>query len=112
MSEEASMWGQQTGETAAMNGNTPQRPPRIRIDVTLETLYQEIRNSVLRQAWQLAGTQLRAAVALGIRPETVSRNLRRAERDRAIGSSGHQRRKRVARFPAMRRVGGPGRVHG
>jgi hypothetical protein len=95
MSETFTTRGQQAGENAAMSENTPQTPPRIRIDVPLGTPYQVIRDSVLRQAWQLAGTQLRAAIALGIRPETVSRNLRRAERNRAernraIGLSDHR----------------------
>jgi len=83
MSEAITTRGQQAGEKAAMSENTPQTPPRIRIDVPLGTPYQEIRDSILRQAWELAGTQLRAAIALGIRPETVSRNLLRTERDRA-----------------------------
>jgi DNA-binding transcriptional regulator YdaS (Cro superfamily) len=95
MSEAITTRGQQAGEKAAMSENTPQTPPRIRIDVPLGTPYREIRNSILLQAWQLAGTQLRAAIALGIRPETVSRNLRRAERNRAernraIGLSDHR----------------------
>jgi hypothetical protein len=55
---------------------------RIRIDVPLGTSYQEIRESIIHQAWELAGTQLRAAVALGITPETVSRMLRRTEKPR------------------------------
>jgi hypothetical protein len=87
MRETPTTQGQQPGANAAMNENSPPAPLRIRIDVPLGTPYQEIRDSVLRQAWRLAGTQLRAAIALGIRPETVSRNLRWAERDRAIASS-------------------------
>jgi DNA-binding transcriptional regulator YdaS (Cro superfamily) len=95
MSEAITTRGQQAGEKAAMSENTLQTPPRIRIDVPLGTPYREIRNSILLQAWQLAGTQLRAAIALGITPETVSRNLRRAERNRAernraIGLSDHR----------------------
>lgn len=54
--------------------------PRICIDVPLGTSYLEIRESIFRQAWQIAGTQLRAAVALGITPDTISRVLRRCER--------------------------------
>ena len=73
-----------------MSENTPHTTLRIRIDAPLRTSYQEIRDSVLRQAWQIAGTQLNAAIALGITPGTVSRNLQRAERDRAIGSWDHQ----------------------
>lgn len=87
MSEAITTRGQQARERAAVRANKPQTPLRIRIDAPLGTSYQEIRDSVLRQAWQLAGTQLRAAIALGITPETVSRNLRRAERNRSIGSS-------------------------
>jgi hypothetical protein len=74
---------QQHGEKATMNESSTQTPPHIRIDVPLGTPYLEIRDSILRQAWQLAGTQLRAAIALGITPETVSRNLRRSDRTRS-----------------------------
>jgi hypothetical protein len=80
---------------------------RIRIDVPMGTSYLEIQASIFRQAWQLAGTQLRAAIALGITPETISRALRACDRkrigspripkawpgveiDRSIGSSGHR----------------------
>jgi hypothetical protein len=45
----------------------------------------EIQASIFRQAWQFAGTQLRAANALGITPDTISRVLRRCDRLR-IGS--------------------------
>lgn len=55
-------------------------PLRIQIDVPLGTSYLEIQASIFRQAWQLAGTQLRAAVALGITPDTISRVLKRCER--------------------------------
>jgi hypothetical protein len=60
----------------------PQESPRIQIDVPMGTSYKEIQECVFRQAWQLAGTQLRAAVALGITPETLSRFLRRCNRER------------------------------
>lgn len=53
---------------------------RIQIDVPLGTPYREIQEAVFRQAYRHAGTQLRAAIALGITPETVSRVLRRADR--------------------------------
>ena len=66
---------QPAGESAVMHGDLAPRAPRIRIDVPLGTPYREIRDSILRQAWELAGTQLRAAIALGITPETVSRTL-------------------------------------
>jgi hypothetical protein len=46
------------------------------------TSYMEIQERIFRQAWQLAGTQLRAAIALGITPETLSRFLRRCDRAR------------------------------
>lgn len=55
------------------------KPARIRIDVPMGTSYLEIQASILHQAWQLAGTQLRAAIALGITPETISRVLRRCD---------------------------------
>jgi len=67
---------QPAGESTVMHGNLA---PRIQIDVPLGTPYREIRDSILRQAWELAGTQLRAAIALGITPETVSRTLRRSK---------------------------------
>ena len=64
-------------------GESPsQEPPRIRLDVPMGTSYYEIQESIFRQAWQLAGTQLRAAVALGITPDTISRFLRRCDRMR------------------------------
>jgi len=96
--------GQHAGAKAVMSDNTPQTPLRIRIDVPLGTSYQEIRDSVLLQAWQLAGTQLRAAVALGIRPETVSRNLLRAERNRAVVSAAHPIIEGAASDPAIRGI--------
>jgi hypothetical protein len=68
--------------TAAGGESMPQEPPRIRIDVPMGTSFYEIQENVFRQAWQLAGTQLRAAVALGITPETLSRFLRRRNRER------------------------------
>jgi hypothetical protein len=69
-------------EKAASGKSAPHDPPRIRIDVPLGTSYQEIQESIFRQAYQLAGTQLRAAIALGITPDTVSRVLRRYDRKR------------------------------
>ena len=59
----------------------PQEPARIRIDVPIGTPYWEIQASIFRQAWQMTGTQLRAAIALGITPETISRVLRRGDRE-------------------------------
>jgi hypothetical protein len=52
------------------------------LDVPMGTSCMEIQESIFRQAWQLAGTQLRAAIALGITPETFSRFLRRCDRAR------------------------------
>ena len=60
--------------------STPLAPPRIRIDVPMGTSLYDIQENVFRQAWQLAGSQLRAAIALGITPETISRFLRRCDR--------------------------------
>lgn len=59
---------------------TMQPALRIRIDVPMGTPLREIKELLFRQAYQLAGTQLRAAIALGITPETVSRVLRRAKK--------------------------------
>ena len=69
------------GRSKAVSGEAnPQEPPRIRIDVPIGTSYQEIQESIFRQVYELAGTQLRAAIALGITPDTVSRILRRCGR--------------------------------
>ena len=61
-------------------GEAEAETQRIRIDVPLGTPYREIQRVIFRQAYEQAGTQLRAANALGITPETVSRVLRRPER--------------------------------
>ncbi|MGA3323172.1 MAG: hypothetical protein ABSF45_01760 [Terriglobia bacterium] len=91
----------------AAGESTLQKAARIRLDVPMGTSYMKIQENIFRQAWQLAGTQLRAAIALGITPETVSRFLRRCDRarvnyprvpeawpavavNRAIGSSNHR----------------------
>jgi len=81
--------------------STPQEAPRIRIDVPLGTSYAEIHVSVFRQAWQLAGTQLRAAIALGITADTISRVLRRCDRepDGSIDLPAHRLIK-----PSVRRI--------
>ena len=62
---------------AIQGGSTgPLNPaPRICIDVPLGTSYKEIKVLILRQAYEHAGTQLLAAKALGITPDTVSRIL-------------------------------------
>ena len=60
----------------------PPASARLHLDVPLGTTYYEIQEMIFRQAWQLAGTQLRAAVALGITPDTISRFLRRCDRER------------------------------
>jgi len=67
--------------------------PRLHIDVPLGTPFREIRDAIFRQAWEVAGTQLRAAISLGITPETISRSLRRSKAiqagvDQVVGSSG------------------------
>jgi hypothetical protein len=51
------------------------------------TPYLEIQAAIFRQVYQYAGTQLRAAIALGITPDTVSRILRRSERRRFAADS-------------------------
>jgi hypothetical protein len=53
---------------------------RIQINVPLGTPWPEIQEMVFRQAWEKAGTQLRAAFALGITPETISRFLKKREK--------------------------------
>jgi len=97
------------GPAPAASADTlnPSEASRIRIDVPMGTSYLEIQASIFRQAWQHAGTQLRAAIALGIVPETISRALRACDRkrvrspkvpqawpaveiDRSIGSSSHR----------------------
>ena len=89
---------QPIGKEAAMDPNRSSALPRILIDVPLGTPFQEIRDSIFRQAWELAGTQLRAAIALGITPETISRTLRRYKEiqagvGHAAGSAGRLRPK-------------------
>jgi len=66
---------------AAAAPSAPEARPRIRIDVPLGTSYREMQASIFRQAWELAGTQLRAAFALGVTPDTISRVLRRCDRE-------------------------------
>ena len=61
---------------------------RIRIDVPMGTSYRDIKEEILRQAYELAGTHLRAAIALGITPETVSRILRRGRKKRTSRDGG------------------------
>ena len=75
--------GNEQGRAQGAAGEgAPQEPSRIRLDVPMGTSYCEIQESIFRQAWQLAGTQLRAAIGLGITPETISRVLRRCDRMR------------------------------
>ncbi len=66
---------------AADAQSAPQAPLRICIDVPLGTSYREMQVRIFRQAWELAGTQLRAAFALGVTPDTISRVLRRCDRE-------------------------------
>ena len=65
----------------ALLGESP--VPRIQIDVPMGTPYYEIQETIFRQAYELAGTHLRAAIALGITPETISRVLRKSDRRQA-----------------------------
>jgi hypothetical protein len=53
-------------------------PHRLRLEVPLGTPYREIQEAIFRQACEQAGTQLRAAVALGVHPNTITRILKRA----------------------------------
>src|SRR5208337_734115 len=80
MSEVFTNRSEQDRGKAASGKSTPQEPARIRIDVPMGTSYQEIQESIFRQVYELAGTQLRAAIALGITPDTVSRVMRRSVR--------------------------------
>ena len=82
MSEVFTNRSQQGQVKAAPGKSAPPEPPRIRIDVPMGTSHQEIQESIFHQVYQLAGTQLRAAIALGITPDTVSRVLRRHDRKR------------------------------
>jgi hypothetical protein len=83
MSEVFKTRSQQEGGTAPGGGAKPPEPPRIQIDVPLGTPYQEIQESIFRQAYRLTGTQLRAAIALGIIPDSVARVMQRMERRKA-----------------------------
>ncbi|MGD0221766.1 MAG: hypothetical protein ABSF71_05475 [Terriglobia bacterium] len=56
--------------------------PRIRVDVRIGASYEQIEESIVRQVYELEGTQLRTAIALSITPETVSRIMRRSDRRR------------------------------
>ena len=49
----------------------------IEIKVPLGTSLEEIQTIAMQQAYKLAGTQLMAAVSLGICPETLCRRLRK-----------------------------------
>jgi hypothetical protein len=65
----------------------PPEGPRIRIDVPMGTSYREIQESIFLQVYEHAGTQLQAAIALGVTPETISRVLRRLGRRQDPGTS-------------------------
>lgn len=54
--------------------------PRIRVDIRIGVSFEEIEESIVRQVYELEGTQLRTASALGITPDTVSRIMRRSAR--------------------------------
>lgn len=64
--------------------NTLPDSPRIRLDVPLGTPFREIQMMVFRQAWELAGSQFKAAIALGVCPITIWRHLSQYDRDRLI----------------------------
>lgn len=51
--------------------------PIIRVEFPLGTSLEDFIDEICRQAWKVAGTQLKAGVALGIRPETLARRVRR-----------------------------------
>jgi len=74
------------------------RTPRIRVQVSIGTSYEEIQESVVRQVYELEGTQFRTAIALGITPETVSRIMRRSD-NRTISSPQVPEAWRVVRLP-------------
>jgi len=114
----ASRGGRERGRETEWESASPETL-RIRIDVALGTPYQEIREEILRQAYEMAGTQLRAAVALGITPDTISRVMRRSERRRmgaaeaAFGSAGQSETPLFRARPAellARAVGQVGRA--
>jgi hypothetical protein len=48
----------------------------IEIRLPLGTKMDEFVTEICWQAWKLAGTQLDAAVSLGIRPETLAKKLK------------------------------------
>ena len=75
------------GRAKVAPGETSSPPPaRIRIDVPLGTTFLAMQESIFRQTWILTGSQLRAAIALGIRPETISRCLCRSGRIKVASS--------------------------
>jgi hypothetical protein len=51
-------------------------PKFIEIRLPLGTKIDEFMSEICWQAWKLAGTQLDAAVSLGIRPETLAKKLK------------------------------------
>ncbi len=51
---------------------------RLRLEVPLGTPFREIQEAIFRQACEQTGTQLRAAAALGVHPNTITRILKRA----------------------------------
>lgn len=86
MSDVSKTPSEQGRANVAPGENMSQAPARIRIDVPLGTSFQAMQESIFRQTWILTGSQLRAAIALGIRPETISRCLCRAGRIRIASS--------------------------
>lgn len=105
MSDVFTIRGEPSRGKVARGDSTPQEPPRIHLDVPMGTSYREIQEIIFRQAWQLAGTQLRAAIALAITPDTLSRFLRRCDRARIGGPQTLEARPTVADNRVMARSG-------
>jgi len=80
-----------TRPTAGWNGgpstNVSPTPHCLRLEVPLGTPFREIQEAIFRQVCEQAGTQLRAAAALGVHPNTVTRILKRAARRRKESAS-------------------------
>ena len=74
------MYGERSQQALGAVASASPEAPRIRIDVPMGTSYMEIQESVFRQAWEKAGTQLGAAIALGITPDALTHFLRHCDR--------------------------------
>jgi hypothetical protein len=62
-------------------------PLKIELSIELPTFLDDVINEILRRTWQITGSQFEAAVALGIRPETIARRLRKSKFARAVTPS-------------------------